>query len=207
MLAVAQQGWGHGSWQSFTPRRLWLKTPRAADIIAFAARGTGGPSISGAGSLRDKDLGLMEPTGWRLYLPLHRTPAGSGGGGAWVGAAAGGARGPRRGPGARPGKGLPEAGRLGGAVGRRPRGAGASASFLPPNPIPARVVGPGGSSPRSPAPPAAARAPLPAAPGPPPPPAAHLGPRRRPRPGAGPPLVGPRAPVPSPSRRPRPLSQ
>lgn len=157
-----------------------------------------------AGSLRDKELHLFpnpcgtvrEPRGWKLWLLFHETAAGSTG--AWVGAGPEGARGSGVGQ-ARcqvAGEGPPNEGR---AVRTRPRGAGASTSFLPPQPHSLAL----GSSafPNHQRPPSPFFPPRPA-----PASAAHLRPLLRPRPRPRPPLVGPRAWVPSPSWR-RPLSQ
>lgn len=92
-----------------------------------------------AGSLRDKELHFF-PSPWgnrqaalrdgSFDFCMQGEPR--------VGAAPEGARGSRVGQ-ARcqvAGEGPPNAGRLGRAVGRRPRGAGASISFLPPTPSP-----------------------------------------------------------------------
>lgn len=86
------------------------------------------------------------------------------------------------------GEGLPDEGRLSRAVRRRPRGAGASTSFLPPQPHSLALGFAGGSSafPNHQRPPSPFFPPQPA-----PASEAHLRPLLRPRPRPRPPLVGP----------------
>lgn len=174
------------------------KTPWAADIIHFAASITRGPSMCVLDSLETKNF-ISFPTRvgppWSLRggsFTFHRSKGsrvGAGPGGAW-----GSGVGPSRCQAA--GKGHPtQAGSGERSVGDREGRAHIPPSFLP-TPFSRAWLFRGSS-----AFPSHQRPPSPFFPAP-----AHLRPLQRARPRPRPPLVGPRAPVPSPSW-PRPLSQ